>query len=136
MTTLSNNDIAQAIYLSTKDKTGHQLSLFLGQVVKFLDRKRLLGKTKDILLRLKKITNQEHGIVEAKVSSVTKLQEETKKKIIHALKKRYEAKEVVLIESLDEKLLGGIRIEANDEIIDASIKNKINKLQEYLIRKV
>ncbi|MBU0998842.1 F0F1 ATP synthase subunit delta [Patescibacteria group bacterium] len=136
MTIISNNDIAQAIYLSSKDKTGHELSLFLVRVVKFLDRKRFLGRANDVLFRLKKIINREHGIIEAKISSVTKLHEETKKDIIHTLKKRYEAREIILLESLDERLLGGIKIEANDEIIDASLKNKINKLQEYLIRKV
>lgn len=136
MTTISNNNIAQAIYLSSKDKVGHDLSLSLGNIVKFLARKRFLGRAKDILLCLKKIINREHGIVEAKVSSVVKLREETKKDIIHALKKRYGAKEVVLLESLDERLLGGMKIEINDEIIDASLKNKINKLQEYLKRKV
>ena len=37
-------------------------------------------------------------------------------------------------EVLDEKLLGGFKIEVNDEIIDLTIKNKLEKLQEYLTR--
>ena len=39
-------------------------------------------------------------------------------------------------EILDEKLLGGIRIEINDEIIDLTVKDEIKKLQEYLTRKI
>ena len=64
------------------------------------------------------------------------MSEESKKSIIDSIKKRYSAKEVVLEERYDENLLGGMKIEANNEIIDLTVKNKIKKLQEYLIRKV
>ena len=60
MATISNNDIAQAIYLNFKDKIGDELALSLKDVVNFLHRKRLLNKSKDILLRLNKIINKEN----------------------------------------------------------------------------
>ena len=52
------------------------------------------------------------------------------------LKERYQQKEVILVEVLDEKLLGGFKMEVNDEVIDLTIKNKIGKLQEYLTRNI
>ena len=42
----------------------------------------------------------------------------------------------MLVESLDSKLLGGLKVEVNNEIIDLSIKNKIGKLQKYLTKSV
>jgi len=136
MATISNNDIAQAIYLSSKDKIGHELALSLKDVVNFLHHRRLLNRSKDILLKLNKIINKEKGILMVKVSSKEKLHEQEKKDIEHLLKKRYGMHEILLEEHIEDKLLGGIRIEVDDEIIDLSIKNKINKLQEYLTRKV
>ncbi len=136
MTTLSNNDIARAIYLVSKDKTHTELHDVNNKVIRFLARRRLLSKTGDILERLDKIINHENEKIVAKVLSVRKLREELKKELIFFLKKRYKVKEVILIETIDEKLLGGIRVEINDEIIDLTIKNKIKKLQEYLIRKI
>ncbi|PIP69006.1 F0F1 ATP synthase subunit delta, partial [Candidatus Nomurabacteria bacterium CG22_combo_CG10-13_8_21_14_all_32_8] len=62
--------------------------------------------------------------------------EELREELIFFLKERYKAKEIFLTEVLDEKLLGGMRIEVNDEIIDLTVKNKIKKLQEHLIRKI
>ena len=59
-----------------------------------------------------------------------------KKELIFFLRGRYGVKEVILKESLNEKLIGGIRLEINDEIIDLTVKNKIKKLQEYLTRKI
>lgn len=135
MTTLSNKDIAQAIYLVSKDKTHVELHEVINRVVKFLARRRLLSKTGDILERLNKIINYENQKIVAKLLSAQKLKEETKKKLLLLLKERYKAKEIILIETIDEKLLGGIRVEINDEIIDLTVKNKIKKLQEYLIRK-
>ncbi|MDP2789402.1 MAG: ATP synthase F1 subunit delta [bacterium] len=134
MANISHNDIAKAIYMSVKDKTGGQLATSLQDVVKFLARKRLLSKSPAILSSLEKIFNQEEKIIKAKVISVKKLHNETKTHLIHKLEKRYNAHKVFLEEFLDEKLLGGIRIEVEDEVIDLSMKNKINKLQEHLIK--
>lgn len=136
MTTISNKDIARAVYLVSKDKTDIELRDVNDKVIKFLARRRLLSKTPDILEQLNKIINHENGRVIVKISSKSKLEEELKKKLIFFLKERYKAKEIVLVEILDEKLLGGIRIEVNDEIIDLTVKNKIKKLQEYLIKKI
>ncbi len=134
MTTISNNDIACAIYLASKDKTGVHLESTLHNVVKFLARKHLLLKKDAIILQLRKIINDEEGIVAARVSSAKKLKEEIKRDLIHFLKKRYTAKEIYLSEEVEEKLLGGVRIEVNNEVIDLTLKNKIAKLQEYLNR--
>jgi F-type H+-transporting ATPase subunit delta len=136
MATLSNNDIAHAIYLVSKEKTHVELHEINNKVIKFLVRRRLLSKTKDILERLDKIINHENKKIVVKVLSAKKLKEESKQELVFFLKKRYAAKEVTLVETIDEKLLGGVRIEVNDEIIDLTVKNKIKKLQEHLIRKI
>jgi len=136
MATISNNDIARAIYLVSKDKNHQELPDIDKKIVSFLARRRLLSKSKDILEKLDKIINQEKERIIVKVSSAKKIKQEFEKEIILFLKKRYKTKEVILTETLDEKLLGGIRIEVNDEIIDLTAKNKIKKLQEYLTRKI
>jgi F-type H+-transporting ATPase subunit delta len=136
MATISHNDIARAIYLVSKDKTHLELHDINNKIIKFLARRRLLSKTKDILGRLNKIINIENKRIVAKVFSAKKLKEESKKELTLFIKKRYEAKEVVIMEILDEKLLGGMRVEVDDEIIDLTVKNKFKKLQEYLTRKI
>lgn len=131
MASISNNNIAHAIYLASK---GHDKNDLPSRVVKFLAKKRLLSRAPDILVRLNKIINEDEGIVVAKVTSAKKIDETTNKKILETLVSRYKAKEVRLMEINDEKLLGGFKVEVDDEIIDLTIKNKIEKLQEYLIK--
>ena len=135
MSNISNTDIAQTIYQLSKEKNGDDTAT-LKNVIKFLVRKRLINKTEGILRSLDKIINKEKGIIEAKVTGAKKISDEIKKEIIRTIKKRYLANDVILEEKLDSKLLGGVRIEVGDEVADLSVKNKIGKLQDYLIRKI
>ena|SRR3990167_5428800 len=128
MSALSNHNIARAIYLFSKENGSYQ------QIVQFLARKRLLGKSSEILSQLRKIVNQDKGIIEAEISGARTLRGEAKGKLEEFLVKRYTGKQVIFKEKIDEKLLGGFRIEVNDEVIDLTLKNKIFKLEEYLTR--
>jgi F-type H+-transporting ATPase subunit delta len=132
MSTISNNNIARAIYLTSKDSKDE--GQFFRKVIQFLTRKRLLSRRKDILIHLNNIINDEEGRTVAKVFSQKKLNENTKKEITQFLSKRYGNRTIILDEKLDEKLLGGFKIEVKDEVIDLTIKNKLEKLQEYLTR--
>ncbi len=134
MANVSNNDIAQAIYESSRDKHGSELADILSKVTKFLARKRLLLKVPDILRSLQNIINKEEGRLEVSIHSVRKLSEEHKTEIEHSLKERYGVKEIILNEKIDASLIGGIRIEVRDEVLDLSIKNRIGKLQAYLLK--
>ncbi len=134
MVIISNNNIARAIYLSLKDKSSSEQNIILKNVVQFLYRHKLISKSKEILSIFKKIINQDKGILEVKVWSKTKMNDETKRELTQILQKRYGDKKFVLQENLNEKLLGGFKIEINNEIIDLTLKNKVYKLQEYLIK--
>jgi F-type H+-transporting ATPase subunit delta len=135
MTILSNNDIAFAIYSLSKNKSKEELPAIFKKVTKFLDRRRLLSNASDILEKLDKIINLNEGKILVKILSAKKVNEKIKKDLKLFLEKRYKVKEILFLEKLDEKLLGGIRLEINDEVIDLTIKRKIQKLQEYLIKK-
>jgi F0F1-type ATP synthase delta subunit len=51
-----------------------------------------------------------------------------------SLKKKYKAHSVVIDQKENEKLISGIKIEARDEIIDLTLRNRLNKLQTHLIK--
>jgi F-type H+-transporting ATPase subunit delta len=129
MSAISNNNIARAIYEVSKASAGHSI---YPKIIEFLARKKMLSKSAEVLKHLNKIINEEEGRIAVKVWSAEKLTEHTKKEIKHAVSKRYGNKEVVLEENLNEGLLGGFRIEVNDEVIDLTLKNRIEKLQEHL----
>lgn len=128
MSTLSNKDIARAIYLVSRD------DMPLSKIVQFLARRRWLSRSGIVLSDLDRVVNEEEGRIIAKIKSAKKLDEKTKVRLVQFFKKRYSTKEVILEEVIDEKLLGGFRVEANNEVIDLSFRNKIRKLEEYLTK--
>ncbi|HBA45992.1 hypothetical protein A2W67_03350 [Candidatus Nomurabacteria bacterium RIFCSPLOWO2_02_40_28] len=134
MSTISNNDIAKAIYLASKDKSSTEMHQVHKKVVEFLTRKKFMSRVAVILEQLKKVINFENGIVSATVLSAHRVHEKEEKDLVHFLKKRYSAKEVELTYILDQSLIRGIRLEVNDEVIDLTVRNQINQLKEYLIR--
>ena len=132
MAKISNQDIANSIHQTLKDKTGSAYSLALKNIVNFLARRRLFSQAPEIFNRLQRIVDQEQGAIRAKVSSAKPLGTRLKHDLIKILERRYKAKEIIFNEEIDEKLIGGFKFEVGDEVIDLSIKNKIKKLTEYL----
>jgi F-type H+-transporting ATPase subunit delta len=133
MAIISINNIARAIYESSHGKDGAGLDVVTKNAVDLISKKHLMSRSKEILIELEKIVDKNEEVVRAKISSKTKLDKHITGEIEDFIKKRYKAKNTVLEFIIDEKLLGGIKVEVGDEIIDTTLKNKIKKLQNYLI---
>ncbi len=134
MRIISDGEIARAIYLVSKNRSNPELRDLSAKVVDFLARKRLLSRSKSILENLDRVIDRASNRVLVKISSARRLENAMKEQLVDFLKIRYQAKDVVFAENINEKLLGGIKVEANDEIIDLTLINKLNKLKEHLIR--
>ena len=133
MATTSIKNLAQALYESTLLKEGKELELIIEKSAIYLKNKNLLGKKEEILDALEKIVNRENGIIKARVTTEIKLKTEITKEIEEFIKRKYKAKDVILEEIVDKKLLGGVKIEIGDDIIDATLLHKTKQLQNYLI---
>lgn len=135
MATISVNNLARAIYESSLGKDGKDLDAVTKKAVNLISKKHLLSKSKEIITQLEKIIDKKDEVVRAKISSKSKIDKKIVDEIEDFIKKRYKVKNAILEFSIEPKLLGGIRIEIGDEIIDTTLKNKIKKLQNYLITK-
>jgi len=135
MATISINNIASAIYESSVNKKGEaDLDNISKKAIDLIKRKNLMSRSKEILLKLEKIVDKNEEVVRAKVSSRINLDKKMIDEIEDFIKKRYKAQNTVLEFKIDSKLLGGIKLEVEDEVIDMTLKNKIKKLQNFLIK--
>ena len=66
------------------------------------------------------------------VTSARPLSEKLRKEIRGLMKETLEVKNVVLNEKIDAGLLGGVRIVWGDEVVDASLKERLNQLKKHL----
>ncbi len=85
-------------------------------------------QTKDIesLLRdVKKLRAERQGLVEADVTSAFPLSSSIKREI----KKILEADKLLLNEIIDKNVLGGVRVESNDLLLDLTVRSRLNQLK-------
>lgn len=133
MATVSIKNLVNAIYESSKNKEGKELDVLMQDCVKLIANKHLLGKSEQILSTLEEIIDKENQRVRATITSKSKVTTKIKEEIEDFIKKRFKAKEVILELKEETNVLGGIKIEIGDEIIDTTLRSRLNKLQNYLI---
>lgn len=133
MATISTNNLARAIYESSVGKDGVEVDIIAQKSVDLISKKHLMSKSKEILTLLEKIVDEKDEVVRAKISSRVKLDKKIIDEIEYFIKKKYKAKNTLLEFKINEALLGGIKIEIGDEIIDGTLKNRVKQLQDYLI---
>lgn len=130
----STKTVAEAIHEATKGKSGADLAHALSNVVLFLEKNQLLGKKNELLSHLEKIIDKDEKVVRAKVRSADVLSKKMIEELEESLKKRYKAKGVEMDSTVDKSLINGLKIEAQDEIIDLTLRSRLHQLQTYLIK--
>ncbi len=133
MASISIKNLAHAIYESTLDKKGGDLESAIMKSSIFIKEKNLLGKKEEILKSLEEIINKENKILKALVTTKGKLDTKSQKEIEEYIKQKYKVETILLELKEEPKLLGGIKIEIGNDIIDTTLSNTINQLQNYLI---
>ncbi len=104
---------------------------FLNFLYVVIDHNRAY-KLVDIKDEYKKLVLASSGIVRIHVRSAKKLSSSELKNIEDSLKEKYSGKKLELRNEVDEALIGGIQITANDESIDLSAKSSLEKLKSAL----
>lgn len=135
MLTLKNKDIAHAIHEATLGKTGKDLDIVISNTAKFLAKHRLIGKKSEIIFnKLHEIQNTNNKTVEVKVKSKNKLSHASLNEIKHFLTNHYKAEKVEIEEETDESLIGGVKIEVGETIIDMTLRKELDQLQKHLLQ--
>jgi F0F1-type ATP synthase delta subunit len=134
MSTISPQNFAEALYSSTKGKVGVEFESLIKRAVLVLNNKRMLVRSKDILSALESIVDRDTGTVRVKVTTAKKLESEKRKKLEHEIKEKYKAKMVISEYFEKADLLGGMRVEVGDEVVDSTYKNGLEQLGKFLIK--
>jgi F-type H+-transporting ATPase subunit delta len=80
-----------------------------------------------VAVSFKELYNQHHGIVSAEVVSAKTLSKSDRDDLMKNLSAG--GHKIELKESVDPKVLGGLRIKMGDQLVDATIRRKLNDLR-------
>ncbi|OGI64920.1 hypothetical protein A2914_01765 [Candidatus Nomurabacteria bacterium RIFCSPLOWO2_01_FULL_41_21] len=134
MVKISPKNIAEAVYLATEGKSGAHLEEVLKRSVKILADRRMLGKGDEMLQALQKIIDKKEGIVRLKITTAGNMSASERKKLEEEIKEQYKAEKVISEYFEKEELLGGMRVEVEDELLDTTYRNRLENLEKFLIQ--
>lgn len=100
--------------------------------LKILIEKKRFSELKGIVEGFKNVLDEIKNIQRVKVTSAVPLKDEFKTRIEEKLHNKLN-KQIVADWSVDEDIIGGLVIKINDDIIDSSLKNKLENLSKNLI---
>lgn len=102
------------------------------QFIKILTEKNRLNEFDEILLAYKEYANKYNDIKLVEITSAIELNDEQKTRIIEKLSEKLE-KKVIAKWGIDKEIISGLIFKIGDDIIDTSIKNKIESIGKNII---
>lgn len=134
MATIKLNDIARAVYEAEKDASVSERTKINENVIKLLSKHRMIKDSKRLLEKIKKIEDEEEGSLTATITTSRPLTEKSHTDIVHFLKHYYDVEKVEAKNEIDKKVIGGVKIEIGEDVLDLTIANKIHQLQTQLLK--
>ncbi len=118
----------------TKDKVlgrvfGGQIGHTTERFITILVRKGREGILPEIAEGFQNVYRKEHDILVAEVMSAVPLTAESRSQVKKMAEERHPGKSIVLKESVDASLIGGVVIRIGDDQIDASVSRRLNDLR-------
>ncbi len=131
---VQTKDLAVVLLEMTDGKTSEEIQKFLKEFAGYLSKNGMLKDQDKIAAEYGTLYNKKHNIVEATVTLIERLPEKTRIELREALKKKYGATEVHMIEKVDARLIGGMKIQVGDTVYDSSVKNTLRQLETQLLK--
>lgn len=100
------------------------------QVLARNDRLTLLPEIREIFEQRKA---EQEGIVEAKIASAFPLSDAQVKQLVSRLEDKYKRKVVAQV-SVEPELIGGVKVAVGDEVLDATVRGKLEEMRAVLTR--
>lgn len=138
----TNKDFYEVIkqpQISTKMKKRTFINIFKGHIdeelLSFLliliEKDRILY-LKEKLVELEKIDLERKNTIRGIVKTTIPLTDEEYNNLLSTLEKKYK-KHIILEQVIDEEILGGIYVRINNDVIDGTIKSKLDDLEELML---
>ena len=127
--TLSRDDLLETI---NKISESLKLEKLFKNFISFLITKRRFFYVEQILKNFKEICSEKRGELKAELKSAKELSNEEITQITEELTKNFSSK-IKLNYKHDESLIGGLVVQVGSTMVDTSIKNKLQQIENRMI---
>lgn len=129
---INSQQYALALFELVKDKKGQELEKIVANFARLLTERNDDFKADKIALEFENLWYKENSVVRAEIKSARPLKPATIKALTDKLREISGAKELSLSEKVEIDIIGGAVIKYGDKILDAGLKNRLDKLKEAL----
>ena len=129
---ISVNQYAKTLLELTDGKTEQEVSDIVKKFADILKKDGQIKNTPKIIEKFSELYNAKHRIVEVIMTTRQKSENQSIKEIEEFVKKKYDAKEIIIKNVIDEKIKGGIIIKVGNEVLDGSVSGQLKKLKKIL----
>jgi F-type H+-transporting ATPase subunit delta len=131
---LSNNPKVSADDL-TKLLSGMVKTKLDGKVASFLslvNQSHRLAAIPEIASQFEAMKNKSEGAAEVMITSAFPIEGRALNDLLSSLKKRFGGKDLRPTIQIDPTLIGGVRVQVGDEVMDSSVKARLAQMQASL----
>ncbi len=107
------------------------LSDTVTRTLRLMATKRRLFVVPQFLTQLRALIAEEKGEVTAEVVSASPMSDDQRNRLAETLKKQA-GRDVKIDMSVDERLIGGLRVKLGSKMIDTSIRSKLDAMQNMM----
>lgn len=112
---------------------GDRLSGEARNMVQLLVRNRRLSVLPEIRDLFERMKEEHEGQVEAVITSALPLSDEQAKRLCGRLEAKYGRKVVAKV-TVDASLIGGVKVQVGDEVIDGSLRGRLDAMSHMLVQ--
>ncbi len=94
------------------------------------NREGYLGETASFF---RKLYNENHDILEVKITTAIPMDEQTEQLIRKVIKSKVGDKKLIIQSETDKNILGGFIVDLGNKVYDASVRNKLSNIANELI---
>lgn len=98
-----------------------------------IEKDRIL-ELDNMLSQMEKIYLEKHDTSIAEVRTVLPLIEEERVELIDKLQKKFN-KKIILQEEIDKDILGGVYVKVENEVIDGTVKSKLEEMKKLMLKR-
>lgn len=125
---------AQAFHEIAQGKSASESQQIAGLLFAFLKRKRDAKKLARIIQKMQVLQDGKDGVMRISATTAFAVQDGLKKEIEHFVQEAFASEKVILEMHTDAKLLGGMVLKTENQMVDMSIAKDVHTLAKTLVK--
>lgn len=129
---ITSKQYATALFDLVKEKKGKELEQTIISFVKLLTERNDHFRLAKIIIEFESLWYKEKQVIKVEIESARELDSKVEEGVLERIKEVTKAKELLLLNKLNQDIIAGAVIKFNDQILDFSLKTRLRKFKESL----